>query len=229
LRGIAWRFIARFEARYSVNKTVGGLWVGISTADGSQVGTSEEEFELHLRPVEEALSLIKTYDRVRYDRLGRDLERVWVQLLFGPRGRFNRSLNRCELDTRFVIAQASSPEMIASVIVHEATHARLSHCGFGYGEELRPRVEAICVRRELAFARRLPHGDRVREWAEAKLKWCEAPDHLTDAARDDEFVKGGIEALHYAEAPAWMLRATRVLLTVGVRVKRYVRWAKPRR
>jgi len=221
--------IARFDTRYSLSKTVDGLRVGISTADGPRVGTSEKEFERHLHPVEEALSLIKTYDRVRYDRLRRDLENVWVQLLFGPRGSFNRSLNRCELDTRFVIAQASSPEMIASVIVHEATHARLSHCGFGYGEEVRPRMESICVRRELAFARRLPHGDRVRDWAEAKLKWCEAPDHLMDAARDDEFVEGSIEALRYVETPAWMLRALRVLLTTGVRVKRYVRWAKPRR
>lgn len=46
-------------------------------------------------------------------------------------------------------------EDIALILVHEATHARLSKFGFGYDEALRARIEAICHRRELAFAKRL--------------------------------------------------------------------------
>ena len=48
---------------------------------------------------------------------------------------FNHSLNACQLDERFVLDEKSGPELIASVIVHEATHARLMRCGIGYEED----------------------------------------------------------------------------------------------
>src|SRR5713101_6929819 len=102
--------------------------------------------------VEEALRLIKTYDRVRYNRLIRDLERVWVTLLPGYPACYDHSIRACELDTRYVLADTSQPEVIASTIVHEATHARLRRSGIGYEEDLRPRVEAVCYRAQIAFA-----------------------------------------------------------------------------
>ncbi len=64
------RLLDRIELRLSTNKRVDGLWVG----------TYEKEPEAVLRRVEEALYLIKIYDRLRYDRLIRDLERVWVRV-----------------------------------------------------------------------------------------------------------------------------------------------------
>jgi hypothetical protein len=78
-----------------------------------------------LRRVEDALRLIKTFDPLRYKRIGRDLERVWVLVLPGDLGNFDASIKTCKLDTRFILADTSSPEVIASTIVHEATHARL--------------------------------------------------------------------------------------------------------
>lgn len=99
--------------------------------------------------VEEALALIKRYDRLQYDRLSRDLKRVWVHVLHGIRG---EAFVTCELDARSVQPETTSPELIASTIVHEATHSRLLRCGIGYEEAVRARVEAVCLRRELAFA-----------------------------------------------------------------------------
>jgi len=212
-RGLRWwlkDLVDGFELRHSTSKVIDGVWIG----------TWEKDPEKNLRVVEQALSLIKTHDRLRYGRLVRDLERVWVRVLFGARGSFNSSLKACQLDTRFVLAHAESPEIVASVIVHEATHARLQRCGVGYREELRPRVEIACVRRERAFARRLPNADHLLQWAEEKLKWCAVPGNLTDVARDEEDVEGRLEALRWMKAPAWVQRSFRVLAALKKSMRR---------
>ena len=102
----------RLLLRLSDNRRVDGLWIGFG---------GEKQPEPALGRVEEALRLIKIYDRVRYDRLIRDLERVWVRPLPGAVGAFSYSLGACLLDQRFVLAETSLPEMIAATIVHEAT------------------------------------------------------------------------------------------------------------
>ena len=135
----------------SRSRCVDGLWIGSS---------GQKHSELVLGRVEEALGLVKTYDGVRYNRLIRDLERVLVTVLSGATGSFNSSIGACQLDERFVLAETSSPARIASVIVHEATHARLQRHGVGYQEEVRARVEAVCIRRELALQQSCPMGDR---------------------------------------------------------------------
>src|SRR5262245_47027400 len=128
-------FSDRLLLRIAVVKHLDGLWVGAdNTTD--------------LNRTIEALGLIKRYEPRRYTRLLRDLDRVWVRLIPEALARFNPSLRACELDTRYVRDQASTPELIAATIVHEATHARLWHCGIGYEEDQRHRVEAVCVRRE---------------------------------------------------------------------------------
>jgi hypothetical protein len=73
----------RAALHWSTGRRVDGLWVG----------AFEDEAEPILRKVKEALRLIKERDRVRYDRLLRDLERVWVLLLPGNLGSFNRSVS----------------------------------------------------------------------------------------------------------------------------------------
>jgi hypothetical protein len=164
--------------------------------------------------VEEALRLIKVYDRLRYDRLIRDLERMWVRILPGALGCFNHSLHACELDRRFVLDETSLPEFIAAAIVHEATHARLMRCGIGYEEGLRARVEAICFRRELAFATKLPNREQVREQAERRLGIPHA--YWTNAAFSDRYDREHTEALRDLGVPyrlvriAFALRAARL-------------------
>jgi hypothetical protein len=136
----------------STSKRIDGLWVGTWETGGKARTVLER--------VEEALRLIKTYDPLRYRRIGSDLERVWVDVLLGSLGNFAPAIKTCKLDTRFILADTSSPEVIASIIVHEATHARLWTCGIAYEEGLRARVEAVCLRREIAFSAKLPLMDR---------------------------------------------------------------------
>jgi hypothetical protein len=106
--------------------------------------------------VETALNLIREHDPVRHGRLIRDLEQIWVWAIPGSVGRFRHLGWTCDLDKQFV--ETTTPDLIASVIVHEATHARLFRMGFGYEEAIRERVEQICLRRELAFAAKVPNG-----------------------------------------------------------------------
>jgi len=114
-------------------------------------------------------------------------------------------METCELDERFVLAETSSPDLVAAAIVHEATHARLWRRGIGYDEMLRARVEAACFRRELAFAARLPNGERVREQARDALAM--SPAAWTDNAERDRDVDGSTEVLHHLGAPNWLVRA----------------------
>jgi hypothetical protein len=111
----------------------------------------------------------------------------------------------CELDERFVLADTTIPEQIASTIVHEATHARLRRCGFGYDEAIRARVEAIFFRRQIAFAGRLPEGALSRDEAERNLT-LRPPSDWTNEAMQDRHRRGGAETLRYGGVPEWFIR-----------------------
>jgi hypothetical protein len=200
--------------RHSVGRHVDGLWIGVWAPDAS---------EFVLRRVEEALGLIKIYDRVRYDRLIRDLERVWVTPISGSSACFDHSIGACELDPRFVLAETSLPEKIAGVIVHEATHARLHRCGIGYEEDLRARVEAVCIRRELAFAARLPHGESLREEAGRILEQCANESLWTNAALGERHRIGDREILQYIGLPNWLVRTLLGLRAVQLIIWRFAR------
>jgi hypothetical protein len=205
---------ARFWHWLSVSRRVDGLLVGTWECDAKA--------EAVFRRVEGALHLIKAHDRLRYERLLRDLERLRVWVLPGDCGSFNKALRSCELDTRYVLAETSSLEMIASTIVHEATHARLMHCGIGYEAKLRARVEAVCVRRELAFAAKLPNGDRVRDFAERSLELCAADSFWTDAAFEERRVAGSIEAMRHLGVPDWLVRVYPTIRSLILSVRRRI-------
>lgn len=190
-----------------------GLWFSTSkSVDGLLISTLAREAEVEevVRRVEAALGLIKACDRLRYDRLRRDLGGIRIQVLLDGVGNYNASIDACQLDTRFVLA--SSAELIASTIVHEATHARLKRRGIGYEEELRARVEAVCLRREIAFAAKMPNGEQVREWAERGLQWCGTDGNLTDAAFDNRRIEAAADGLRYLRMPNWLVR---ILLAVA--------------
>jgi hypothetical protein len=199
--------VERFMLRRSRGEVVDGLWLGA-------FGDKPEPILCRLR---EALQLIKISDPRRYSRLIRDLKRIWVPGRLKSRGLFNYRLEACELDEEFVLAE--TPELTASVIVHEATHARLLGCGIGYEEEIRPRVEAICVRRELAFATKLPNGQRAREWAMQKLTWCNA-ENLSDTARDKRHDDWHLVELRRLGMPNWAIW----VIFAFVRIVRLMCW-----
>jgi hypothetical protein len=200
----------RVELRLSSGKQVDGLWIGTSL---------DREPEPILRRVQDALLLIKAYDGIRYNRLLCDLDRVWVRTLPGALGNFNRVLRACELDRRFVLAETTTSELIAATIVHEATHARLFHCGIGYDEKQRSRVERICFRRELAFAGKIPNGAHVREMVERTLPLSEDEKYWTNEGFEGRHNQVHTEALRDLGAPEWLVRTLLLLRGLLVRLR----------
>jgi hypothetical protein len=185
------------------------LWLSRSRdVDGLWVGSMESKPWPGLRRVEDALGLIKRHDPLSYSRIRRNLKRIWVDILPDAVGHYDRSLNACVFDRRFVLAESITLELIAVSIVHEATHARLERCGIKYEEKLRPRIEAICVGRELAFTRKLPDSVELQEQrAHARQWYKDNPEYFSDARFRQRHTRGSIKALRYLGAPGWLIRA----------------------
>ncbi len=205
-------FIDEVPLRLSTGRQVDRLWIGVL------LGFEREPI---WRRVEEALLLIKLHDPRRYERLVGDLERIWVRDLPGAIGTFSRALRACSLDMEFVLAETTRPELIGTVIVHEATHARLDRCGIGYEEGLRPRVEAVCFRRELAFTAKLPNGEQERQRVERYLAAYATSDFWTNAAFAERFVKNHLETLRKLGAPDWFGRSALTLREFRLTVRRF--------
>jgi hypothetical protein len=153
----------------------------------------------------------------------RVLKRVWIFLLPDGLAEYNHSLKACVLDERFGV------ERIASAIVHEATHARLERCGIGYNEDLRARIEAICFRRELALAVRLPDSATLQQHIAEYLDWYQAnPEYFRDAHFRERDSNGEIEMLRHIGAPDWLIRAHPTLKSMIGRARRLFRIVRPR-
>jgi hypothetical protein len=157
-----------------------------------------------------------------YARIIRNLDRIWVYLLPHGVGEYKASLNACLLDERYVADPATSIEQIASTIVHEAT--RLESHGIGYKEAQRARIEAICFRRELAFAARLPDSAQLQQDIARCLDWYQAnPDYFHDAHFQERAGGEVFAALRHLETPDWLIRAVLIVGPKIGRVKRLFR------
>ncbi|WP_140645245.1 hypothetical protein [Mesorhizobium sp. B3-1-6] len=168
------------------------------TVDGLLVVGDQQEIDR----VVQALSLIRQHDPIRYRRLARDLSRIWI-LAIPYRGQFSVGTWTCQLDQRFVLDKKTSCELIASVIVHEATHARLARFGIEYREELRQRIEQACIRRQMAFTKALPGAAEAFDEADRMLNAL--PD-MSDTAMAEQAFAAEVEAARYVGVPEWLLR-----------------------
>jgi uncharacterized protein YjaZ len=129
------------------------------------------------------------------------------------------------LDERYVADPATTVEEIASTIVHEATHARLERYGIEYEEQRRARIEAICFRRERAFAARFTDGAELQERIARYLEWYQAnPEQFSDTRFQENRMAGGIDALRYLGTPDWLIRAVSMALPIISGVRRLFRF-----
>lgn len=133
-----------------------------------------------MRDLDAALSLMDAHA----PSLSRQLPRlfaggVWVREMYNlgafvPRGK------RCELGLSLFSAP-HTPADIAVTLVHEAVHAKIERFGIAYDEHRRAAIEAVCIRREIAFAMRLPDGDAIAMQSQHRLATLD-PRHFSDAA-----------------------------------------------
>jgi hypothetical protein len=195
----------------STGHTVDGLWIGASVDDS--------EVAMTLERLEAALSLIKVHDPRRYHRMLQDLSRIWVRMLPGSAASFNRAARACQLDTRFALDEGVSIPKIASVIIHEATHARLASRGITYDEARRRRIELVCRRQELSFALRVPDTSELQEQLRS---WLMAPPEAsfwTNSALSQAQIDGVAAGLLHLSVSKWTVIFVRSL-------GRAVRWLR---
>jgi hypothetical protein len=143
--------------RVSPRKTV----MGIEVVDLS-AGKETQEF---FNRTDAALSLIAATDATRFRRVRRDLRRM---ILVPGGGQFYQPGLRAYAIDEATLHRSSTISMAVG-IVHEATHARMWNRGIRYGHDARGRVEAACVRAEVAFAQRLPDSEALVRSIKARL------------------------------------------------------------
>ena len=207
------------------------LWLSTSRrVDGLWVGSMESDPQPGLGRVEEAIHLIKRHDLLHYSRVIHNLERIWVHILPDAAACYQRSLKACVFDERFVLSETTTLERIATTIIHEATHAKLEHCGIRYEETQRPRIEAICLQREIAFASKLADNDGLRDELVRTMEWCTAnPEYFSSMRFRERYYRGQIKTFHYLGMPRWLIQALLALQPVFLAVRRLLRWTTRRR
>lgn len=120
-------------------------------------------------------------DPRRARRMSRDVRRVVLMDLGGAGGSYLAEIDACALDPNQVREQPI--EATAVVLVHEATHARIRKAGIQYDAAMRGRIEEICVKEEMAFARRFANGAAYIASARQALEhpwWSVADERLRE-------------------------------------------------
>ena len=117
----------------------------------------------------QALNLISEFDPRRFRQIRRDVKKIWVSAAPGYCANWMDELQMCILDRDYFCRDNVSASEMALTIVHESTHACLCKHKIKYTEGIRDRVEQICIKSEIAFAKRLPGGQKLVEMAESKL------------------------------------------------------------
>jgi len=146
-----------------------------------KVAVFRKETAAILDKVEAALALVLRHDRRAMQVLQRQTNGIFV---FGTHGgtyaEWDRDAKMVMLHPEYVSAPVTSTLHLASVLVHEATHAWLENLGFHYALERRRRIEAICFKRQLRFAKHAGGGSELISEIERQL--AREPEYLSNEA-----------------------------------------------
>jgi hypothetical protein len=108
------------------------------------------------RKVKAALDLIRETAPRDWQRWRQDVRYIECTDLGMPGAQYEWSTRACVLDVTYV--RRWPVTFVAAAIVHEATHGRIDRAGILYAPDRRYRIEALCMRAQIAFAESLP-GD----------------------------------------------------------------------
>lgn len=202
------RLLFRFSDKRELHRLPVAVWML----------TTSEEKALAFDRLGSALGLIERYAPTKLQALQEDVRSILVAGHPGIWGCYVHKLRMIELYSDYVLDDRTTPESIASTLVHEAQHARLYRLGFGYDEPIRARIERLCFRAERNFARLLPKGEESVARAEALIEADLEPIFSAEGRR-----QANLEALAKLGAPAWL---TKIAAWVS---RRRIDWAKNNR
>ena len=156
--------------------------VRISVGSGRDTVRDAALTKLHL-----ALDLLALHAPAQLDRIRAHMHGVFVGPIGGALATWRQGLRACIVEEGYVLDPATTPEDLASTLIHELTHARLSARGFGYEEPLRARVERICFLAERNWSSRLPPSPARTELEERVERYLKVPpERWSDAVRREE-------------------------------------------
>ncbi len=177
------RLIAAVQWRLA---TACGVMHGIDVAvEITDDGDASSDSKVILSRLRAGLDLIEQAVPHRLARVRRDIRRLLVFTLPGHWGLFHQHTATIIVARHFLESSAATPLAVATVLIHEATHAELAARGIPYQGNTRVRHEKACLRAELRFLARLQPSDerdRLRatvadDLANADVKW-QATVHL---------------------------------------------------
>jgi hypothetical protein len=168
-------------------------------ARGVEIGLPPENAEGP--KLEQALELIATHSPTDWARLRRRVRRILVFQHLDGQAEWHRSPRVVALAAAFLARPGIEPAHVAATLVHEATHAWLEGLGFEYVTGRRGRIEAICYRREAAFARRLAGGERLASYYDDLAQAALGSDQWSQSA----FVERRKQTLVNAGLPKWLV------------------------
>lgn len=157
--------------------------------------TAEPQSNVRLDKVTQAMLLVHELDPRRFRRIVSDLRRIVITRAQSA-AEYVSAASACFMDAAYV--ETRSREVLASAIVHEATHARLTKRGIPNHPELRSRIEHRCVREEIAFLRRVEGSEPL---VKALIERLNEPWWTDDLA-----YKRRVDQLRGLGAPAWLVR-----------------------
>ena len=109
--------------------------------------------------IKRSLDLIAQYWPMQLARSQALVESIIVFPSATSSASWRKDLSACLIDTSWIASDEAYPEAIASVLIHELTHARLDALGFKYGDATRARIERICTRAQQRVVQYLPESD----------------------------------------------------------------------
>ncbi len=163
---------------------------GMKLVDISVGTPHESQFILE---TEEVLHLIATLDPRRYRRVMREIRTVANQnSLDGNLAEYGRLGRICWLDFSIMLDccpmdREERLRFYACCVVHEATHGRLFSKRIPYTRRTYSRVERLCTREAIRFARRF--AENAQSWHE--LLWA----NVETGAWDDRWTKSYFQRL----------------------------------
>ena len=148
-----------------------------------------------------ALGLIAERDPASWQRVRRSLPRIVVGFPEGGDAVYQANDRLCVLSLEYCTRDSWSASALASTIIHEATHARISRCGIAFTPETYARIERLCLKAELAFVDKLPSPERDRLRSNLNA-WLVAPDEVFSV---ESFIERKAEYLAGLGLPPWFV------------------------
>lgn len=129
------------------------------------IDPAEGPFDAVYERIAAARRLLDRIDPARSRRVRTLLPRILV--MKGVPTHFRPGTQTCCIERMFL--DTASDALVACYLVHEAAHARLCRLGIDATPRSLARIEAVCIRDQIAFLQRLPRDeyprtDRLIEW-----------------------------------------------------------------